>query len=130
MKINSIIKNEYTLDASGKILGRLATQIAVLLCGKNKAGWLPNLEPKNVVTVFNTNALKFSGKKINQKIYIRHSGYPGGLKKESLGKKFERDSREVIREAVYGMLPKNKTRDKVIRNLKLYKKGIEANLRK
>jgi large subunit ribosomal protein L13 len=117
--------NEYTIDASGQILGRLAAKIAVLLRGKNKASWLPNIEPKSIVTVFNTNSVKFSGKKLTQKLYIHHSGYPGGLKKESLGKKFERDSREVIREAVYGMLPKNKTRDKVIKNLKLYKNEIK-----
>jgi large subunit ribosomal protein L13 len=124
MKSQISNKSEYTLDAAGKILGRLATQAVVLLRGKNKAGWLPNIEPKNTVKVFNTDAIKVTGKKIEQKLYIHHTGYPGGLKSEALGKKFERDSREVLREAVYGMLPKNKTRDKTIKNLKLYKGEI------
>ena len=110
-----------TIDASGQVLGRLATQIAVILRGKQKIGWLPHLEPKNKAVVFNTDKIKVTGKKMKQKLYIHHTGYLGSLKKESLAAAFERDSRVVLREAVYGMLPKNKTRDKTIKNLKLYK---------
>lgn len=117
-------KKIYTIDANGKILGRLATQVAVLLRGKDRSGWLPCLEPKNEVVVFNTDRIKVTGKKMKQKLYIYHTGYPGGLKKEALEKKFNRDSRQVLREAVYGMLPKNRTRDKIIKNLKLFKGEI------
>ncbi len=118
-------KKEYSLDAAGKILGRLAVEAAVLLRGKNKADFLPRLTPQNIVTVFNTNLIKVSGKKMKQKLYRHHSGYPGGLKEEALVKLFARDSREVVKRAVYGMLPKNRTRDKTIKNLKLYKAEIK-----
>ena len=118
-------KKEYKIDAAGKILGRLAVEAAVFLRGRNEAKYLPYLEPKNQVTVFNTDKIKVTGKKMKQKIYYRHSSYPGGLKEESLEKLFARDSREVLKRAVYGMLPKNKLRDKIIKNLKLYKEGIK-----
>ena len=114
-------KKDHTIDASGKILGRLATQIAVLLRGKERAGFIPRLTPENIVTVFNVDEMKVTGKKMKQKMYYRHSGYPGGLTEERLDKLFARDSREVLRRAVYGMLPRNRTRDKTIRNLKLFK---------
>jgi len=117
-------KKIHKIDASSQILGRLATQIAVLLRGKQKAAWLPYLEPSDEVVVYNTDKIKVTGKKMKQKLYIHHTGYHGGLKMETLEKMFERDSRLVLREAVYGMLPKNKTRDKIIKNLKLYKKEI------
>ncbi|KKT27224.1 MAG: 50S ribosomal protein L13 [Parcubacteria group bacterium GW2011_GWA2_43_9b] len=115
------MKKEYTIDAKGKILGRLAVEAAVLLRGKNTANFLPRITPENIVKVINTDLMKFTGKKLKQKTYYRHSGYPGGLKEETLEKLFVRDSREVLRLAVYGMLPKNRTRNKTIRNLKLFK---------
>jgi len=114
-------KKEYQIDAAGKILGRMATEAAVLLRGKNTAGWLPYITPENRVIIFNTDKIKVTGKKLEQKFYRHHTGYPGGLKEESLAKLLERDSREVIKLAVYGMLPRNKTRDKIIKNLKLFK---------
>lgn len=116
---------EYKIDASEKILGRLAVEAAVLLRGKNQAAFLPRVTPQNRVIIFNTDKLRVSGKKMEQKKYFRHSGYPGGLKEESLAELFARDSREVVRRAIYGMLPKNKTRDKIIKNLKLHKKEIK-----
>jgi large subunit ribosomal protein L13 len=119
--MKKIEKKEYKIDAAGQILGRLATQAAVFLRGKNSASFLPYITPENIVAVFNTDKMKFSGKKTKQKMYYRHSSYPGGLKTESLEKLFARDSRKVLKEAVYGMLPKNRTRDKIIKNLKLYK---------
>ncbi len=117
----------YQIDAAGKVLGRLATQVVTLLRGKQKIGWLPYLEPKNKVVVFNTDKIVVTGKKMKQKLYIYHTGYPGGLKKEALEKKFNRDSRQVLWAAIYGMLPKNRTRDKIIKNLKLYKGEITSN---
>jgi large subunit ribosomal protein L13 len=121
----SIEKKEYRIDATGKILGRLAVQAAVWLRNKDSANFLPYLTPSNTVAVFNTDRIKVTGKKLKQKVYYRHSGYPGGLKSESLDKLLARDSREAVRLAVYGMLPKNRTRDKTIRNLKLYKGEIK-----
>jgi len=118
-------KKIHTIDASGRILGRLAVSVAVLLRGKQKAGFLPYLSPQDEVVVFNTDQIKVSGKKMKQKLYIHHTGYPRGLRSESLEDRFSRDSRLVLREAVYGMLPKNKTRDKTIKNLRLYKKEIK-----
>ncbi len=120
-----IAKKEYEIDAAGKILGRLAQQVAVFLRGKDQPGFLPYLEPKNIVEVFNAEKIKVTGKKMKQKIYYRHSGYPGGLKEEKLEALLARDSRIVLREAVYGMLPKNRLRDKIIKNLKIFKGNIE-----
>lgn len=117
-------KKEYTVDATGKILGRLAVQAAVFLRGKNQAAFVPYLTPCNQVIIFNTDKIRLTGKKAKQKIYSRHTGYPKGLRQESLEKLLIRDSREVIRLAVYGMLPKNRTRDKIIKNLKLFKGEI------
>ena len=114
------MKKEYTIDAKGKILGRLAVEAAVLLRGKNTANFLPRITPENIVKVINTDLMKFTGKKLKQKTYYRHSGYPGGLKEETLEKLFVRDSREVLRLAVYGMLPKNKLRDRMITRLFVY----------
>jgi len=116
------IKNKtYTIDASGRVLGHLAAKAVVLLRGKQEIGFLPYLEPKNEVIVFNTDKIKVTGKKMEQKLYIHHTGYPHGLRKESLAETFKKDSRWVLKEAVYGMLPKNKTREKIIKNLKLFK---------
>ena len=119
--IAKIVKKEHILDAKGKILGRLAVEVAVLLRGKNTATFLPRITPQDIVKVFNIDLIKFTGKKLKQKMYRHHTGYPGGLKEISLAKLFAKDSREVLKLAVYGMLPKNRTRDKTIKNLKLYK---------
>lgn len=107
------------------MLGRLATKVAVVLRGKDGADFshhLPDLARK--VTVYNTGKLKFTGNKLEGKIYYRYSGYPGGIRSRTLKEQMALDSREVFRAAVYGMLPKNKLRDKFIRNLKLYKGEI------
>jgi large subunit ribosomal protein L13 len=112
---------EHTIDAKNKILGRLAVEIANLLRGKNKPSFVPYLNKGDKVTVINTDEIKVSGQKLKNKIYWRHSGYPGGIKQITFERAMEKDSREVLRRAVYGMLPKNKLRDKIIKNLKLYK---------
>jgi large subunit ribosomal protein L13 len=114
-------KNTRTINADGQILGRLAVQIANFLRGKNQPSYLPYLDPGNKVIVFNVEKLRVSGAKIDQKIYYRHSGYLGGLKEQTLGELFEKDPCEVLRKAVYGMLPKNKLRDKMIKRLKIYR---------
>ncbi|MBU1102420.1 50S ribosomal protein L13 [Patescibacteria group bacterium] len=118
------VKKIHTIDASRKILGRLASEVAVLLRGKQKPGFLPYIQPKDEVIVLNTDKISVTGKKMEQKKYIHHTGYPGGLREKTLEEFFASDSRLVLREAVYGMLPKNRTRDKIIKNLKMYKGEI------
>src|SRR3989344_3468308 len=97
-----------TIDATGKNLGRLAVEIVDLLRGKNDPSFLPHVVAGSAVTVTNTDKINVTQKKRDEKLYTRHSGYPGGIKHETLGSLMERDSREVVRRAVYGMLPKNK----------------------
>lgn len=112
---------EHTIDATNKILGRLAVEIALLLRGKKNAAYSPAKYSGARVVVTNTDKIKTTGKKGLQKIYRRHSGYHGGLKEERLQDMMTRDSRLVVRRAVMGMLPKNKLRDKMIKNLILFK---------
>lgn len=111
-------KETHTIDADGRILGRLATQIVALLRGKQKPDFAPNKDIGDVVVVKNVDKIKVTGKKYTDKIYYRHTGYLGGLKEASYKKVFERDPSKVLRKAVYGMLPKNKLRDKQIKRLK------------
>ncbi len=112
---------KHTIDATNKTLGRLAVEVANLLRGKGKASFVPYLDMGDNVVITNTDKIGVTGKKLKQKIYYRHSGYPGGIKGEVLEDLLKRDSRKVIRAAVYGMLPKNKLRDRIIKKLELYK---------
>ncbi len=111
-------RKTHTIDATGRILGRLASEIAVLLRGKDKTDFALYKDMGDIVIVKNIAQLKFTGKKMEQKKYYRHSGYPGGLKEISLGKLFEKNSAQVFKKAVWGMLPKNKLRAKMIKRLK------------
>jgi len=108
---------EHKIDAQNQILGRLATRIAVLLRGKDKPGFDPARMSVNQVIVYNSDKIRVTGKKMVQKKYRRHSGYPGGLKEESMERLFARNSAEVLRKAVLGMLPKNRLRSRWIKNL-------------
>lgn len=110
----------YKIDAAGNRLGRLASEIAVLLRGKNKADFLPYKFSNNQVIVFNTSKMIVSGKKYTDKNYYRHSGYLGGIRSKTFKELFESNPNEPLRIAVLGMLPKNKLRAKMIKNLKLY----------
>ncbi len=105
------------IDASGKVLGRLASEIAVLLRGKHKVDFSYHLPMGDRVVVSNVDKMKVTGKKLKDKIYYRHSGYPGGLKSRTLEEMMAKDPAEVLRLAVYRMLPKNKLRDRLIRRL-------------
>lgn len=116
----------HIIDASGKRLGKLATEVAVLLKGKNKPTFTPNVLNSDKVVIVNTNNLDVDGKKSEKKMYHRYSGYPGGITTTSLKKLFQKDSREVIRKAVYGMLPKNKLRAKMLNNLEMYKNDMPS----
>ncbi len=116
-------KNIHNIDASGQVLGRLASQIAGLLRGKDKADFDPSKEMGSVVIVENIDKLKVSGKKMEKKEYFRHSGYLGGWRKIQLKDCMKKGRHggpaEVLRMAVFGMLPKNKLRAKMIKRLKI-----------
>lgn len=112
-------RETHKIDASGKILGRLAANIAVLLRGKNKADFAPNKDIGDVVVVENVDKLKVSGKKMSQKKYYRHSGFLGGLKETPLKKLFSENPGRVLEKAVFGMLPGNKLRPRMIKRLKI-----------
>lgn len=107
-----------TIDADKKVLGRLATEIAILLRGKDKPDFMPNKDSGCIVVVKNINKVVITGKKLEQKEYFSHSGYIGGDKLTKVGEVFEKNPGEVLRRAVYGMLPKNKLRDVQIKRLK------------
>jgi len=109
------------IDASNQSLGRLASKIAVFLRGKHMAGYQPNVLPQVEVSVKNLKNIKFTGKKFANKIYYKYSGYHSGVTSRTLEQKWEKDPAEVLRYSVYRMLPKNKTRDKIIKNLKVTK---------
>ncbi len=111
-------RHTHIIDAKGKTLGRLASQIAILLRGKHKPDFRPHEDKGDFVIVKNVKEIKITGKKMKQKKYYHHSGYPGGLKEVSLEKLFKERPAEVLRKAVWGMLPKNKLRKKMIKRLK------------
>ena len=110
-------RKTHTIDATDKVLGRLAVEIALLLRGKQKADFAPYKDIGDIVIVKNVAKLKFTGRKAKQKKYYRHSGYLGGLKEITLEKLFEKNPEEVLRKAVFGMLPKNKLRAGWMKNL-------------
>ena len=109
------------VDADGEILGRLATRIADALRGKGKTNFTPHVDTGDYVVVVNCDRIRVTGQKLDQKIYYRHSGYPGGLRERTLAEQLERDSTEVVRHAVKGMLPKSKLGAAQLRKLKLYR---------
>ncbi|MBL7156138.1 MAG: 50S ribosomal protein L13 [Candidatus Pacebacteria bacterium] len=111
-------RETHTIDVTDKVLGRIATRIALLLRGKHKPSFVLNQDVGDFVVIKNTDKLKFTGKKFDQKIYYHHSGYMGGLKKVPLKKIFNKNPGEILKKAVYGMLPKNKLRPKQIKRLK------------
>jgi len=112
---------KYTLDAKGKVPGRVATEVAVLLMGKNRTDFVRNAIPKVEVEVLNAGSLNLEAKKLKDKKYARHSGYPGNLILESMAHVIEKKGKkEVLRRAVYGMLPKNKLRPRMMKNLKIH----------
>ena len=112
-------RETYTINAENKVLGRLAVEIVELLRGKNKPDFAPYKDEGGVVMIENINQLKVTGRKLKNKIYYHHSGYPGGLKEQTMQEIIDKKGMsEVLKRAVYGMLPKNKLRDKMIKRLK------------
>jgi large subunit ribosomal protein L13 len=118
-------KNWLVVDADGQVLGRLATAIARKLIGKDKPEYTPFLDCGDHIVVINAERVKLTGNKMDQKVYRHHSGYPGGLKEVSIRSLMQRRPEEVIREAVLGMLPKNKLRARRAKKLRVYA-GSEA----
>ena len=115
------ISREWILvDANDQNLGRLATQIAIILLGKHKPNFTPGMETGDFVVVTNCEHVRVTGNKMEDKFYYRYSGYPSGLKKISLRDQLRRFPERVIRSAVWGMLPHNKYGRKIIKNLKIY----------
>jgi len=110
----------YVVDAEGQTLGRLATQIADALRGKRKPVYTPHVDTGDFVVVINAEKIRVTGKKMEQKRYWRHSGYPGGIKSRTLAEMLDRRPEEVIRKAVKGMLPRNRLARKQLTKLKVY----------
>lgn len=120
-----IKREKHVIDASGKILGRLATEIAALLMGKKKPLFVPYLDTGDFVVVTNASQVKVTGNKTKDKTYTRHSGYPGGLRVESFNKMIARKPEYVIEHAVRGMLPHNRLGKQMIKKLKVFAGGIK-----
>jgi large subunit ribosomal protein L13 len=119
-KPGEINRRWYLVDAEGQTLGRLATRIADTLRGKGKPEYTPHVDTGDFVVVVNAEKIRVTGNKLDQKLYYRHSGYPGGLRSRTLRAQLERRPTEVIRKAVKGMLPKNKLANAQIGKLKIY----------
>ena len=119
-KPTDIKRQWHVIDASGEILGRLATRIASLLMGKHKPIFSRHLDTGDFVVVINAEKVRVTGNKIKQKTYYRHSGYPGGLKATTLERVLETHPTRVIEYAVKGMLPHNRLGAKMIKKLKVY----------
>lgn len=115
-----------TIDAKDKVLGRLASEVALHLRGKNNPSFeRHNTDASSEVCVFNIDFLKFTGSKLDQKLYRRHTGYASGLKSSVLKKEMEKDSTGVFKKAVSGMLPKNKLKEQMLKKLKMFKQEIK-----
>lgn len=110
-------RNKIEIDASGKAVGRVATQVAMALRGKNKPGFAPHLDHGDAVTILNAGKVKFTGRKLVQKDYYHHTMHPGGIKRTPMQKVFTQNPTTVMRKAVNGMLPKNKLRKEMLKRL-------------
>jgi len=111
----------YVIDVENKVLGRVSTKIATLLKGKHRPDFTPHVDNGAGVIVINCDKIRVTGRKGEQKVYTRYSGYPGGLRRTTYNKMFAKDPKYVLRHAVKGMLPKNKLGARMIRRLMLYK---------
>lgn len=120
VKAGDIQREWRVVDADGATLGRLASTVATLLRGKHRATFTPSLDTGDPVIIVNAAKIKVTGKKLQDKVYVRHSGYPGGFRSENLERLLERRPEEVIRRAVRGMLPQNRLGDQMLRKLHVY----------
>ncbi len=120
-KASEVQRDWYVVDANGMVLGRLATQIATLLRGKHKPTYTPSMDGGDFVIVVNAEKIRVTGRKAEQKMYYRHSGYPGGLKSFTYRRMLERHPDRIIRLAVKGMLPKGRMGRRLLGKLKVYR---------
>ncbi len=118
---DDIEKKWYVVDAKGKVLGRLATKISKILMGKHKSYYVPFMDCGDYVIVINAEKVELTGKKLDQKVYRRHTGYLGGLKETTARKMMEKYPERIITNAVKGMLPKNKLGRKMLKKLRVYR---------
>ncbi|MDA8089946.1 MAG: 50S ribosomal protein L13 [Nitrospiraceae bacterium] len=119
-KKNEVERKWYVIDASDLVLGRLATRIATYLRGKHKAIFTPHVDTGDFVVVVNAGKVRLTGRKLDQKVYYRHSNYPGGLRAETAKNLLARRPEQVLKNAVHGMLPKNRLGRQMIKKLKVY----------
>ena len=119
-KPGEVARRWYVVDAEGQTLGRLATRIADTLRGKDKPEYTPHVDTGDFVVVVNAEKISVTGNKLDEKMYYRHSGYPGGLRERSLREQLERRPTEVLRKAVKGMLPRNRLGRQQLTKLKIY----------
>ena len=119
-KPGEVDRRWYVVDAEGQTLGRLATRIADTLRGKDKPQYTPHVDTGDFVVVVNAEKIVVTGKKLDEKMYYRHSGYPGGLKQRPLREELNRRPTEVLRKAVKGMLPRNRLARQQLGKLKIY----------
>jgi large subunit ribosomal protein L13 len=117
--MESIKRETHTIDVKDKVLGRISTRIAILLRGKHKADYLPRMDCGDFVVIKNAKEIRVTGKKVRNKVYYHHTGYLGGIRAVPFYRAMEKDYKKVIRDAVYGMLPKNRLRAKQIKRLKV-----------
>lgn len=125
-KTNEIDRKWYIIDAEGKVLGRLATEIATILSGKNKPTYTPHVDTGDFVIVLNADKIKLTGKKLDQKHYRYHTGHPGGLKEVPYRRLMDEKPEKIVQLAVKGMLPKSSLGRGMIKKLKVYS-GTEHN---
>ena len=121
LSAKDIKREKHTIDASGKILGRLATEVATILMGKKKPMYVPYLDTGDFVTITNASKIILTGKKMKDKTYTRHSGYPGGLTVETFDKVIVKKPEYIIEHAVKGMLPGSRLGRQMIKKLKVFK---------
>jgi large subunit ribosomal protein L13 len=110
----------HILDANGWVLGRLAARAALVLTGKDSPGFTPHVDQRKGLIIVNAEKVRLTGNKLDEKVYRHYTGYPGGLREISARKVFENRPEDLLREAIYGMLPKNRWRDRLARRLKVY----------
>ena len=120
-KKSEVEKKWYLLDVKDAVLGRIATKIANQLRGKNKTIFTPNVDTGDFVIVVNAEKVRLTGKKLDDKVYYHHSGYIGGIKAETARDRMKSNPEKIIRDAVWGMLPKNRLGRAMIKKLKVYK---------
>lgn len=122
-KLHEVRRDWYVVDVENQVLGRVATQIADILRGKNKPTFTPSVDTGDFVIILNAEKIALTGKKFSDKVYYSHSGFPGGIKSITAGKLLDKKPEEIIKKAVKGMLPKNKLARHMLTKLKIYSGG-------